>query len=1157
MKHEKYTIRTWFLALLIALTGLILTSVPAWACSDESVICVDADATGNNNGASWTDAYTDLQTALDNAGSGDEIWVAEGVYYPSTGTNRHLSFGLKDGVAMYGGFAGNETLRTERDWTAHVTVLSGNLGDPDNADDNSEHVVVGSGTTSSTVLDGFTISDGKAYNPSKAGGGIFLSPAGSPTLANLVIRDNVAGYDGGGLYNNGGSPSLTNVAFDNNEAFLYDGGGMYTTNGSPTLENVTFTANNANANGGGLYNDGGDPTLTNVNFQSNLVATDGGGGMYSNSGNPSLDTVTFDSNTADFGGGLGIVGGGPSITNASFVGNEATDGSGGGMSVTLSDFTLADAVFRNNTAASDGGGLLVNMSDVPVLVNVTLRSNTAAKGGGGLGNVSSSTRLVNVILTKNSAANGGGLYNYGGSPTLVNTTFSGNSATNAGGGIYNSKKSGSVINPLQLSNSIVWGNTAPTGLQIHTVMVDEGGEWDEMPMPIIRHSDIEDSGGSGAGWDAALGTDGGGNIDADPLFRNTAAGNLHLLSYSPAVDVGNDALLPADSADLDGDGNTAEPIPHDIDGENRVLYDTVDMGADEVLIRIWYVDDDGDPANGCSSWADACPNLRDVLNQAADGDEVWVAAGTYKPDFFDTRRHLTFKLKDGVGVYGGFAATETDREQRDPAANLSLLSGDLDDSSSLNDSDAYHVVDGSGVDGYTVLDGFTISGGNANGDATADYDHGGGLYILDGSPVLTDLIFSGNFGAGGGGLYAEGNGTPTITDVLFTGNDAQFGGGIYNAAGSLPTLANLTFSGNSATYGGGLYIDRSNPTLTNAAIWNNSVSTAGGGLFVNEGSPTLINVTVSGNSATNYGGGIYNQRSSPTVVNSIVWGNSASTFPAMYNDVESTPTISYSDIQDSGGSGTGWDTGLGTDGGGNLDDDPRLVDATNGDLRLTYHSPAIDAGNSLSVTTSTDLADNPRMMGAAVDMGAYEVEQNTVTVSGSETWLDFGPDVCARVWFTNTGTLPNSIAITLTHEYPSVNLDGLPRRYEIVPTGGSTYEARLQLCYEDDELAQAGIDIVQEPNLHAYRYAGSPTWVEYSTADTVNNTVSAHNVTELGIWGLGVSNNQPTALALRSFTAHRRRSWLPLLPVSLFALLTGARALVSKKEQTSLGLKEH
>jgi len=1059
--------------------------------------------------------------------------VAEGTYYPTTGTDRTASFRLKDGVALYGGFAGTEAALVDRNWTAHVTVLSGNLGDPDNADDNSEHVVSGSGTTSSAVLDGFTIIDGKAYSPNNTGGGIYLI-SGSPTLANLVIRDNFAGDYGGGLCNDGGSPSLTNITFDNNEAFLEDGGGMYTTNGSPTLENVTLTANNANGYGGGLYNSGGDPTLTNVTFESNLAGL-GGGGMYSDGGDPSLDTVTFDSNTAGSGGGLGIGSGGPSITNASFVGNEATDRSGGRMSAQFSDFTLADAVFRNNTAAGDGGGLLVNMSNRPVLVNVTLRSNTAARGGGGLGNFSSGTRLVNVILTGNEAANGGGLYNYDGAPTLVNTTFSGNSATNAGGGIYNSKQSGSVINPLQLSNSIVWGNTAPTGSQLHTVIVDEG-EWYEMPKPTIRHSDIEGSGGSGAGWDAALGTDGGGNIDADPLFKNALGGNLHLLSYSPARDVGNNALLPADSADLDGDGDTTEPIPHDIDGENRVLYDTVDMGADEALIRIWYVDDDGDPGNGCTSWADACPDLRGVLIEALNGDEVWVAAGTYTPG--SAPRSLTFELKDGVGVYGGFAGTETDREQRDPAANLSLLSGDLDDSGSLNDNDAYHVADGGGVGGHTVLDGFTISGGNANGSFATS--HGGGLYLLEGSPVLTDLIFSGNYGAAGGGLYVEGSGTPTMTNILFTDNEAEWGGGMYNAAGSLPALANLTFSGNSATYGGGLYIDGSDPTLNNAAFWDNSASSAGGGLFVNEGSPTLINLTVSGNSATSSGGGLSNQRSTPTLVNSIIWGNSAPSYPAIHN-FESTPTISYSDVEGSGGSGTGWDASLGADGGGNLDADPHFVEATNDDLRLSYRSPAIDAGNSLSVTTSTDLAGKPRVMGAAVEMGAYEVEQKTRTVSGAETWLDFGPEVCARLWFTDTGTLPTSVAITLTREYPSVNLDGLPRRYEIVPTGGSSYEARLQLCYEDDELA--GSTGGNESDLHAYRYAGSATWEEYSTVDTVNNTVTAHGVTALGLWGLGVSDDHPTAVSLLFFTTHSSSGTILMVFFASLCVLRASRWL--------------
>jgi hypothetical protein len=86
---------------------------------------VNEAATGSNDGSSWANAYTDLQAALSAAASGDEIWVAAGTYKPTATTDRGVSFALKDGVAVYGGFLGNEASRGDRNPAANVTILSG------------------------------------------------------------------------------------------------------------------------------------------------------------------------------------------------------------------------------------------------------------------------------------------------------------------------------------------------------------------------------------------------------------------------------------------------------------------------------------------------------------------------------------------------------------------------------------------------------------------------------------------------------------------------------------------------------------------------------------------------------------------------------------------------------------------------------------------------------------------------------------------------------------------------------------------------------------------------------------------------------------------------------------------------------------------------
>src|SRR5262245_44082982 len=102
---------------------------------------VDDSAPGARSGLSWADAFTDLQVALTTAQAGDEVWVAAGTYKPTSGTDRTTSFVLVEGVALYGGFAGTETARDERDWAHQLTQLSGDIGVPGDSSDNSYHVV--------------------------------------------------------------------------------------------------------------------------------------------------------------------------------------------------------------------------------------------------------------------------------------------------------------------------------------------------------------------------------------------------------------------------------------------------------------------------------------------------------------------------------------------------------------------------------------------------------------------------------------------------------------------------------------------------------------------------------------------------------------------------------------------------------------------------------------------------------------------------------------------------------------------------------------------------------------------------------------------------------------------------------------------------------
>jgi predicted outer membrane repeat protein len=450
------------LALVWGLAGARLSA--ARAAPPDNVIHVDRDATGTGTGLSWTDAYTRLQDALDAAGPGDEIWVAEGVYTPTAGVTRTATFQLKSGVALYGGFAAAEVTRTQRNWDLHVTVLSGDLDGNDVTDaqgvvtatanitgSNAYHVVVGSGVTGTAVLDGFSITAGNAYGFFDDDGGGMFNDGGSPTLANVTFSGNSA-YDGGGMYNRGDScPTLTNVTFsDNSAGFL--GGGMYNNVSTPTLTNVTFSGNYTDFPGGGMYNWSSNPVLTDVTFSGNSAGY--GGGMYNRESSPTLTRVTFSSNSADAGGGMDNESSSPVLITVTFDGNSAGNQGGGMRNHYNSNPTLTSVTFNGNSAEHGGGGMY-NRESSPTLTSVAFSSNSADNDGGGMYNWSSSPVLTNVTFSDNSSGFGGGLSNWDGNPVLTNVTFSGNTADTDGGGMHNSYNSSPKLMNVTFSGNSV------------------------------------------------------------------------------------------------------------------------------------------------------------------------------------------------------------------------------------------------------------------------------------------------------------------------------------------------------------------------------------------------------------------------------------------------------------------------------------------------------------------------------------------------------------------------------------------------------------------------------------------------------------------------------------------------------------------------------
>lgn len=278
---------------------------------------VDPDATGKyRNGSDWEHAFENLQDALAAAGSGDEIWVAESIYRPDRGAgqtpgDRDAAFDLTTGVGVYGGFAGGESSRNERDSVANVTILSGDLSGNDgpgwaNNGENSYHVVTSAGNDQYTVLDGFTITGGNAEGsyPRYIGGGVYIS-GGDVVISNCIIAANSSRGGGGLAIRGGGSPLLYKCVIIGNTSNTATGGGLDIQIAGPMLRSCLILGNTAGGRGGALnaLNNSAPPTLTNCVISGNLTDTMGAAIANSGVGGPNpnppiLTNCTINNNTA-------------------------------------------------------------------------------------------------------------------------------------------------------------------------------------------------------------------------------------------------------------------------------------------------------------------------------------------------------------------------------------------------------------------------------------------------------------------------------------------------------------------------------------------------------------------------------------------------------------------------------------------------------------------------------------------------------------------------------------------------------------------------------------------------------------------------------------------------------------------------------------------
>lgn len=420
-------------------------------------------------------------------------------------------------------------------------------------------------------------------------------------------------------------------------------------------------------------------------------------------------------------------------------------------------------------------------------------------------------------------------------------------------------------------------------------------------------------------------------------------------------------------------------------------------------LDIWYVNASASGADDGSSWTDAFTSVQVAVDYAEDGDQVWVANGSYfSPDPGDSSVPV-LRMKPGVDLYGGFTTSDTQIEDRDVLTTNTRLDGE---------NRTWHVVTGAEparLNGFIIQSGYAFGsypdncgGGMLNHRVSPEVEycvfisndasfHGAGMANIHSSTVVRHSHFSLNltinngagvynddesgidghprfesctFGPGnscrfGGGMFNSWC-EVTVTDCLFRDNLANHnGGGLYNT-NSIATVRNCSFFENRASNGGGVYLVSSIEgedltRLENCLIQTNTAYVSGGGIYLNRSSGSLINCTITMNGAT-YGGGISCWLSEAEILNSIVWSNTVyNTDPSIQIGSEIVPEIRYCDIDQEG---YGLEDDGSADSEGNIRLDPLFASGSWGHWYLSHiaagqdlDSPCIDAGTSTGLSS--------------------------------------------------------------------------------------------------------------------------------------------------------------------------------------------------------------
>ncbi|MDA1008865.1 MAG: hypothetical protein O2800_07705 [Planctomycetota bacterium] len=409
-----------------------MKSLPLELCSAAllGLVCVHADAatrfvngpltTGLGNGTSWNNAYKGadaVNQALIASVSGDVIWVAQGIYKPTTTTTRTIYHTLKSGVALYGGFVGTETTLDQRNVASYPTILSGDLLGNDTPTagytENSYHVLYCVGTTTSGTVDGFTVQGGYANSATAnqdKGGAVLILSGSLPTFRNCSFLSNRCTFGGGVGYVNAASPTFLNCVFKGNTGGGYGGGFDMSTSVVATFTDCIFDGNSASRAGAVEAYNSTQLKATNCLFVQNISSGSGanaGGAIWSGiSSTCTIRNCTFALNKCTggtTGGGFLNAGGTSTVSNCIFWGNVGSTNLPTGNQILNSGGTTF-ATYSTVEVGYTGTG---NTSVNPLFVDTVARNfrlqdtspsiDAGANSGAGTGNVTDLDRLPRFV----------------------------------------------------------------------------------------------------------------------------------------------------------------------------------------------------------------------------------------------------------------------------------------------------------------------------------------------------------------------------------------------------------------------------------------------------------------------------------------------------------------------------------------------------------------------------------------------------------------------------------------------------------------------------------------------------------------------------------------------------------------------------------------